>query len=171
MAIADTTIVRSFSVSEDDAFVKFFALLDEYQQTVRSVGQMRRVANEKMSFAQLLAAIRKCPALYVWSETFAGCYAYLMGDEAAYREIGLPPDEGRDIFRGFQQWVEQEENNAGQRRPWFRIIEFWSAGIDCGYSTRGAWNLFWKWLDQYARHIGRAGLFGQVEPLTPQEQK
>jgi hypothetical protein len=65
------------------------------------------------------------------------------------------------VFRNFQQWVEQEENKAEQRRPWFKVIEFWGGGIDCGYSTRGAWSLFWKWLDQYAQRIGKERLFGE----------
>ncbi len=157
--LADTTIVRSFSASETDAFEKFFALLDEFQSEADPGEQVTGTPNEKMNFAQLLAAIRKRPAPYVLYETFTGCCAFIMGDELAYREIGLPPDEGREVFHSFQQWVVQEHNSAAEWRPWFRIIEFRSFGIDCGYSTRGAWNIFWTWLDQYTERIGKGHLF------------
>jgi hypothetical protein len=82
-----------------------------------------------------------------------------MGDERSCQDLGLPIDEGRDLVREFQTWVESEKNSSRHGRPWFKIIQFWSGGFDCGAEKFGGFSLFYKWLDQFSEHIGRAGLF------------
>lgn len=159
-SLADTTIVTLFSDSEGEAFQAYFDLLEEYLQSAVTVEQKPVRSIEKKDFSQMLIAIRQSPALYFGYPTFLGCCSYLRGDEQAHLDLALPPDEGREIFRGFQEWVEKEKNQAGQKRPWFKVIEFWSGGIDCGHTASGAWSLFWKWLDQYTKLIGKEQLFG-----------
>jgi hypothetical protein len=158
--VADTALVASFSSSEEDAFRKYFALLEEYLGSEESVEQSSSIGLEKMNFARTLKAIRQRPGLYIGYPTFLGCCSYLRGDEQAHQDLELTSDEGQEIFRNFQEWVEQEKNQAGQKRPWFKIIEFWSGGIDCGHTASGAWSLFWKWLDQYTKLVGKEQLFG-----------
>lgn len=158
--IADTTIVASFSISEEDAFHKYFALLEECLRSEDRGEQSSSIDLEKMNFAQTVKAIRQRPGLHIGYPTFLGCCSYLRGDEHASQDLRLPPDEGREIFRGFQEWVEREKNQAGQKRPWIKVIEFWGGGIDCGHTTSGAWSLFWKWFDQYTKLIGKEQLFG-----------
>jgi len=113
---------------------------------------------ERKTFLEIVKAIREGPGMYLGHATFLGCCSYLAGDERASRDLELPSDEGRAVYRDFQLWVERQKN-SGLPRPWFKGIEFWSGGIDCGHTSNGAFAVFFKWLDQYAEQIGRPGLF------------
>jgi hypothetical protein len=159
-AIAGTAIVSSFSTSAQEAFHKYFALLEEYQGSADCAEQVSSSSLEKLSFSQTLKAVRQHPAMYLGYPTFLGCCSYLMGDERAYADLKLPEDEDREIFRSFQTWVEIEKNGSGLSRSWHKIIEFRSGGIDCGHTASGAWSHFWRWLDQYTQQIGKGGVFG-----------
>jgi len=159
-SLADSTIVESFFASEEGAFQNYFVLLEEFLHLESRAKQSKNQILENQNFVQTLMSLRQSPALYLGYPTFLGCYSYLRGDEQAHLDLGLPPDEGREIFHNFQEWVEKEKNQAGQKRPWFKVIEFWSGGIDCGHTASGAWSLFWKWLDQYTKLIGKEDLFG-----------
>jgi hypothetical protein len=82
-----------------------------------------------------------------------------MGDERGYYDLRLPSEDGRLLFRDFMKWIETTRNQAGLSRPWFKVIEFWSGGIDCGHTRSGAFSLFFRWLDEYVKLIGKEGLF------------
>jgi hypothetical protein len=82
-----------------------------------------------------------------------------MGDERGYYDLRLPSEDGCLLFRDFMKWIETTRNQAGLSRPWFKIIEFWSGGIDCGHTRSGAFSLFFRWLDEYVKLIGKEGLF------------
>lgn len=158
-AIADTTIVNSFFFSEQAAFKEYFALLDEFLRSSSQAISPPTPQIEKMSFLETLRKIRKQPALYLGHATFLGCCSYLMGDEHAWLDIGLSLDEERSVFRGFKEWIESEKNRSSCRRSWFKVIQFWSGGIDCGGDYSGGFYLFYKWLDEFSQVIGRDGLF------------
>ena len=83
-----------------------------------------------------------------------------MGHERCYQDLGLPIDEDRAFFGDFQKWVESEKSRSAQTRPWFKVIQFWSGGVDWGTSEKsGAFSLFFHWLDQFAEIKGKEGLF------------
>jgi hypothetical protein len=157
-ALAGTSIVASFAYGEADAFSSYFALLKEFL----SLGPKRlRTPSETLDrkdFIEMMKSIRRRPAMYIGSASFLGCCSYLMGDERAYQDLGLSGDEGRDVFRSFQQWIENEKNRSGIHRPWFKVVQFWSGGVDCGENA-GAYKLFLSWLDEYVKKVGRPGLF------------
>jgi len=90
-----------------------------------------------------------------------GACSFLMGEGKAHQDLGLPTDEGRQLFDSFERWVEENKNLA-QSRPWFKIVWFWSGGLDRGGVENGAFRLFCKWLDEYAAQVGRPGLFGRI---------
>jgi hypothetical protein len=170
-SIHDIGIIELFSTSEADAFHRHFALLAEFLSTAdgaKEEGAMSLVDSkiERRDFAEMAKAIRHCPAMYLGSASFLGFSSYLMGDERAQLDLGFAVDEGRAIFRDFQKWVEIEQNNFKLHRPWFKIIEFWSAGSDCGHTSSGAYTLFFKWLDRYTEQIGKPGLFGPIPPTA-----
>jgi len=158
-AIADTTIVASFSSSEDGAFKEYFNLLEEFLETGGEEKTYPPRPTEKLTFVETVRRMRKQPALYIGWVTFLGCSSFLMGDERCSQDLDLPFDEGRKIFRDFQKWVESEQNDSSQHRPWFKVIQFWSGGCDSGSERLGAFSLFYTWLDQFCRTIGKDGLF------------
>jgi hypothetical protein len=159
---ADTTIVTSFSSSQADAFQMYFALLEEYLSVAGPIDEAQAIEVERMDFAQMMVAIRQRPALYLGRATFLGFSSYLMGDERACMDLKLSAEESRRIFKEFQAWVEREKSHSSLRRPWFKVIEYCAWGIDCGHTNRGAWSIFWEWLDEYTGSIGQPNLFGGI---------
>jgi hypothetical protein len=157
-AIADTTIVSSYSLDDADAFRNYFAFLEEFLSLGRGGSQPVVAKAEKKDVIQIIRAIREQPALYLGHATFCGCCAYLIGDERANRDLGLPDDEGRVLFRNCQKWVETSKNRAGLSRPWFKVIEFYSMGIDCGHTKSGAFAIFFRWIDEYLASVKKDGL-------------
>jgi hypothetical protein len=164
-SVHDMSIIESFSTSEVDAFHQYFALLAEFLSAAESKGNAiaKSATDHKMAkqdFAEMMIAIRERPPMYLGNATFLGLSSYLMGDERAQLDLGFAVDEGRAVFRDFQKWVEIEQNNFKLRRPWFKIVEFWSMGDNSAYT------LFLKWLDLYSRQIGKPGLFGPIPART-----
>jgi hypothetical protein len=162
--VADTSIVSSFSSTEDAAFVRYFDLLDEFLAggvvgDDVSLPRPSRKETGRTNFCELLRQIRRRPPMYFGSCSFNGLRAYLMGDEHAYRDLKLPGDEGRELFKDFQHWIESEKNNSSQFRPWYRVIEFY------GFHDSAALDLFFAWFDRYAVTIGKPGFFA-VEELN-----
>lgn len=159
-AIAETTIVASFYFSEESAFKEYFNLLEEFLQTGACEGIQSKFQIEKRTLLETLKDIREKPALYVGHGTFLGCCSYLMGLERYCQDSGLPVGEDRAFFREFQRWVESEKSRSTHPRPWFKVIQFWSGGIDWGSGPKsGAFSLFYAWLDQFSEISGKAGLF------------
>lgn len=157
-AIGDTHIVSSYSLDEADAFRNYFALVEEFLSSGHRRKPDLRTPSQRQDFVGVIKAIRERPALYLGHATFRGCCAYLFGDERAYQDLGLTREDGRLFFQDFKKWVEMEKNQAAAR-PWFKVIEFWSGGIDCGHTPGGAFAIFFKWLDEYARSVGKKGSF------------
>jgi hypothetical protein len=141
-----------------DAFYKYFSLLDEFLPMGRTHGHPESPATKRKSFAEIVKAIRERPGMYLGSPTFFGCHSYLSGDERAYLDLQLPVDETRAVFYGFKRWVETEKNRA-LPRPWFKVITFWSMGLDCGHARSGAFSRFYDWLDEYTERVGQRELF------------
>ena len=163
-AIGESNIVSSYSLDEADAFHNYFAFVEEFLAG-SSARQLRSEGVQKKDFIETVKTIRERPAMYLGHATFRGCCSYLMGDERAYRDLELLPDDGRQLFRNFIQWIETEKNRAGMPRQWFKVIEFWSGGIDCGHTQGGAFVLFFKWLDEYAKLIGKEGLLSATPTI------
>lgn len=159
-AIAATTLVSSFSFSEVSAFKEYFDLLNEFLQTGACERAQQNFQIEKMPLFQTLRDIRQKPALYIGHQTFLGCCSYLMGLERCCLDLELPISEDRAFFGEFQKWVESEKSRSAQIRPWFKVIQFWSGGIDWGRGEKsGAFWLFFYWLDQFAEMSSKEGLF------------
>lgn len=155
--LADTTIVSSYSVDQSDAFSKYFSLLEEFLSLGNS-GRPPSIGNvEKNGFHRASQGDLARPVMYLGHSTFQGCYSHLMGNELAYGDLTLQNDEGRVLFHDFQRWVETEENK-GLPRPWYKVIEFWSRGIDCGHTPGGAFALFFTWFDQFTKQVGKEGI-------------
>jgi hypothetical protein len=162
-AIADTEIVLSFTANEEEAFYRYFELLEEFLLTADPAenppsAQMRSNEVGTPDFSELLRQIRRRPGMYGGSDSFASCRAFLMGDERAYDDFKLSGDEGRVIFRDFQRWVEDKKSYSALFRPWHKLIEFY------GMSDRGRLTLFFAWLDEYAKTIGKTDLFAVEAP-------
>jgi hypothetical protein len=158
-AIAETTLVSSFCFSEESAFREYFNLLDEFLQTGARESARKNFQVEKMTLFQTLRDIREKPALYIGHGTFLGFCSFLMGQERCCQDLRLPVDEDRTFFGEFGKWVESEKSQTTQGRPWFKVIQFWSGGIDLGTGKSGAFWLFFHWLDQFAKISGKEGLF------------
>jgi hypothetical protein len=157
-AIADTSIVSSFFVSEERAFNEYFDLLDEYlASSPASFAQGASSPYPSQPFAELVREIRRRPAMYIGCATFLGCSANLMGDARAFSDLGLHPDRERELFQQFQVWVELTKNRSAPFRHWFKIVEFWSVG------DHSAYRLFWDWLDQFAAREGSPDIFKPSE--------
>lgn len=158
-ALNDISIVSSFSATDTEAFHRYFELLDEFVQEVDSRKPPAPWKSDRHDFAGMMRAIRERPAMYLGSSSFRALHCYLLGDEHAFRDLELQADECRAKFEAFKGWVELTKNKA-LPRPWFKVIEFWSMGIDCGHIPKsGALSLFFSWLDRYAKEIGEAELF------------
>ena len=157
--IADIAIVSSFYGNESEAFDAYFALLEEFLSESHLPESKIEWQMGKKIFVSIVKAIREKPPLYLGHATFLGLSSYLMGDDRAYEDLGLAADEGRETFRAFREWVETDKNRLGLKRPWFKIIEFWSGGIDCGHTDGGAFTLFFSWLDRYTKQIDKPNLF------------
>jgi hypothetical protein len=162
-SIGDINIVSSFSPNEVDAFYNYFALLDEFLRSSSAPNQPEDSGPKRKSFVEVLRAIRERPEMYLGGPTFFGCYSYLLGDGRAHLDLHLPMDDARNVFDGFKRWVETEKNRA-LPRPWFKVISFWSMGLDCGYTKNSAFSRFYEWLDEYAETVGQPELF--VSPLS-----
>lgn len=159
-ALNDISIVSSFSENDAQALEKYFELLEEFSHEHPTNVPRLKAKPEHLDFTELLKAIRRRPPLYLGHASFRALRAYLMGDSRACRDLQLPDDDGRKLFREFTTWVEVEKNR-GLRRPWYKVIEFWSGGVDCGHNPKsGAFTLFFHWLDQYAEKVGRPAFFG-----------
>jgi hypothetical protein len=158
-AIAETTIVASFYFSEASSFNEYFNLLEEFLQSGPCEVTQGKFQMEKLTLFQTLRDIREKPALYVGHGTFLCCCSYLMGQERCCQDLGLPIDEDRAFFVEFQKWVESEKSRSAHPRRWFKVIQFWSGGIEWGSGKSGAFNLFFAWLDQFSEVSGKAGLF------------
>jgi hypothetical protein len=162
-ALNDISIVSSFSATDIEAFHRYFELLDEFVQEGHPRKPPTPWKSERRDFAGMMRALRERPAMYLGCSSFRALHCFLSGDEHAFRDLGLPADESRATFESFKRWVELTRNKA-LPRPWFKVIEFWSMGIDCGHNPKsGALSLFFSWLDQYAKEIGEEELFA-VKP-------
>jgi hypothetical protein len=157
-ALSHFAVVSSFSLNEVDAFCKYFDLLDEFCAESNPPSPVSERNLNNLSFLDLLRDVRAQPINYLGNSTFLGCCSFLMGEARAQKDLGLPETEERRLFESFKLWVEENKNQA-QPRPWFKIVSFWSGGVDCGHTPNGAFLLFWKWLDEYASKIGQPGLF------------
>lgn len=157
-ALNDVSTVSSFAANDVDAFYAYFVLLDEFLRLTPARKQTTSGALETRSFADIMRALRERPALYIGGPSFRACYSYLMGDERAHRDLQLTSDDGRRVFEDFKSWVEKEKNRA-LPRPWFKVISFWSMGVDCGHTEGGAFSVLFKWLAEYTTKIGRPELF------------
>jgi hypothetical protein len=100
----------------------------------------------------------KLPGNHLEVRTFRGFCAYIMGDQRAYEDLELSPDEQRMGFRNFQRWIENEKS-LGLPRPWHKIILYNSQFRDCNTCKNSAFSLFCDWLDEYATGIGKPELF------------
>jgi len=157
-ALNDVDIVCSFTSNEVDAFYRYFDLLEEFLK-LKDIDNHSIVPKlESKTLAQIVKEIRERPAIYLGAAAFRPCYSYLIGDESACKDLQLPINEDRVIFENFKVWVETKKNQA-QPRPWYKIISFWSGGLDCGHTSNGAFTIFYKWLDEYASEIGQPRLF------------
>jgi YD repeat-containing protein len=105
-AVGDTGIVSSYSRDDEDAFYNYFAFLDEFRSSTHSQKRFTPWEAQHKDFIGVIKAIRERPAMYLGHATFRGCYSYLMGDERAQKDLSLPEDEGRSLFRNFQKWVQ-----------------------------------------------------------------
>ncbi|MFC5863823.1 hypothetical protein ACFPT7_16060 [Acidicapsa dinghuensis] len=152
--IADVSIVSSFFLSEETAFYKYFDLLEEYLRSQEAKSPDVYVfSGEKEGFAGLVRGARKCPAMYIGSQTFLGFCSMLMGDIFATVEMGSDFDAGQLLFIKFQKWVEATKNHSEQFRHWFKIVNFWS--ID----DHSAYTLFCAWLDEFSKEAGNPDIF------------
>jgi len=153
-------IINSFSRNDVEALENFFALRDEFLQTVEEDSQDNRqeVHFERHDLIHILKGVRERPAMYFGNTHFRNFYLMMLGDERAFSDLGLAPGNDRKLWAEFKNWVEKTENNAQISRPWHKIVSYW------GGSGESALELFYKWLDRFAATIGQPELF-QV-PLT-----
>lgn len=161
--IRSIKIMELFSIDDADAFHQHFALLAEFLLTPENAKFHVDPKKARRDFLEMVKDIRHRFVVHPKTATFLELSSYLMGDERAQLELGLAVDEGRATFRDFQEWVEVEKNSSKLRRPWFKIIEFSSGGRD---SDNPACSLFFDWLDQYAIHICKPGLFEPIPRRT-----
>jgi hypothetical protein len=159
------SIVRSFAANDAEAFHDYFALRDEFLRTANTHEKPAKKPPtvERMNQIDLLKKIRERPALYLGTASFRSCSWFLMGEERAYSDLGLPVGEDRKIFSEFKEWVEQIKNNAGRPRPWHVIVSYYGTGCDCGNTVTGAFTLFYRWLDKFAATRGQPSLFKVAE--------
>jgi hypothetical protein len=158
MTLNDIDIVCSFTSNEVDAFHRYFDLLEEFTELKDLEYRYIMPKLEPKTLTQIIKDIRERPSIYLGAPAFRPCYSYLIGDESAYKDLQLPINEDRVTFENFKEWVETKKNQA-QPRPWYKVISFWSGGLDCGHTSNGAFSIFYKWLDEYASEIGQPGLF------------
>lgn len=158
-ALNHLQVISSFAPSEADAFHTYFQLLEDYHQVNQmEVNSRAPLERRHLSFLEIVRGLRQHEYRYVRHPTLRGCCAFLMGEDHAYQDLRLPNDENRASFKHFQRWVEEHKNRA-LPRSWFKVIYFWSGGVDCCHTADGAISLLWKWLDEYTQEIGRPGLF------------
>ena len=154
-------VVRSFAASDAEAFHDYFALRDEFLETTDAHEKpaKKTLAEERVNQVDLLKKIRERPPLYLGTTSFRNCYFFLMGEERAYADLGLPFGDDRKIFSEFKNWVETHKNKAGRQRPWYVIVSYYGTGCDCGNTVTGAFTLFYRWLDEFATAYGQPNLF------------
>lgn len=154
------SIIDSFSSNNVEAFESFFALRDEFLQTVKADPQdgAREVHFEYHDLIYMLKGIRERPAMYFGNTHFRNFYLMMLGDARAFSDLGLPPGNDRKIWAEFRSWLEKTKNKANINRPWHKIVSYW------GGSGEYALELFYKWLDEFAGTIGQPELFRV--PLT-----
>jgi hypothetical protein len=157
-ALSHLAVISSFCLTEADAFSKYFELLEEYCAVNPAAPPISGPRMDNKSFLDIIRGIRGYPVHFIGTSSFMGSCSFLMGESRAHHDLNLPMDENRHLFESFKRWVEENKNLA-QPRPWFKIVCFWSGGVDCGHIRTGAFALFSKWLDEYAAQVGRPGLF------------
>jgi len=159
------SIVRSFSANDYEAFHNYFSLRDEFLKLypAQSEAPNPALSVKCSNLIELLQSIRERPAMYVGIISFRRCCLYLMGDERAYKDLGLTLGEDRHIFSDFKLWVQEKKNKAYLPRPWYAIISYYGTGGDCGHTNTGAFALFYDWLDEFASEIGKPELFQVAE--------
>jgi hypothetical protein len=155
IAIADTSIVLSFSKNKEDAFHFYFALLESFLELGLPWPENKGAREE--DFATLVKRMRDRPVMFSGATYFQGGFFFLVGEEKAHRDLGLQPDRDREVFQDFKAWVEARKNRAAPR-PWFKIVKFW------GGSDVSALGTFFDWLDEYTTEAGMPDLFrGDVD--------
>jgi hypothetical protein len=150
--IGDQSIVCSFSKDDEDAFHYYFALLEQFLELNLPWEEPKSWATTDKSFVGTMKEIRERPPMYFGTRSFRRCFFYLAGDDRAYRDLHLPPDEGRVLFEGFKNWIETKKNRA-LPRPWYKIVRFWSG------SDVSALETLFDWLDEYTEEVGQPNLF------------
>lgn len=165
-------IVDSYSVGSEDAFNNFYMLFEQFSQRhetamgkpaserefVPLVQAGHRQNESKKDICEVLRLIRKRPELWVCYPHFSGVHAYLIGYERAGSDLGLPKEPDEKLYDDFKQWVEKVRFPEGKPRPWFKLIKVYSSS-DCGSTRFSAYTAFFDLLDDFAKEIGRAGLF------------
>jgi len=153
-------VICSFCETEQAALLEYFRLLREFEVTHKTTTRVAECPpTNRLDLIEVIKLLRKDPLGYLGSTSFRACYSFLMGDERACIDLSLPKTDDRILFNDFKGWVERNKNRA-LPRPWFKIISFWSGLEDCGHTSRGAFSLFYTWLDQYAKEIDKPNLFG-----------
>jgi hypothetical protein len=160
-------VVDSYAAGPEDAFDKFYELFECFRQsetTSENVPERKfvkkdRVQNEpKADICGMLRLIRKRPEMWVGYPHFSGVHAYLVGYEGAGGDLGLPKTADEKLYGDFKQWIEKSKFPKGKPRPWFKLILFHSSH-DSGFTPSGAYSVFFDLLDDFAKEIGRPGLF------------
>lgn len=154
-------IVDSYSSGPEDAFMRFFALFEQYVSGISTSldeNKNSRRRPEKYDLFEVIRSIRKRPELYLGYPHFSGIHVDLSGHERAGIDLGLPKTPEEQFYDEFKLWIVSEKYPGGMPRPWFKLIHYHSFH-DCGISTTSAYAVFFELLDEFAEKKGRASLF------------
>ena len=97
-----------------------------------------------IGFYELIAKIKKRPALYLGKESISHLQVFLDGYTFARRELKVPVSNEEADFENFQEWIEGKFN-LPDTQSWAKIILFYSA------DERDALERFFELFDEFVK--------------------
>jgi len=97
-----------------------------------------------IGFYELIAKIKKRPALYLGNKSISHLQVFLDGYTFARRELKVPISNEEADFEDFQEWIEGKFN-LPDTQSWAKIILFYSA------DERDALERFFELFDEFVK--------------------
>ena len=97
-----------------------------------------------IGFYELIAKIKKRPALYLGNASISHLQVFLDGYTFARRELKVPISNEEADFEDFQEWIEGKFN-LPDTQSWAKIILFYSA------DERDALERFFQLFDEFVK--------------------
>jgi len=132
-----TDIIQFYCVDEEEAFERYFELLDEYVKGVElSIETGSAVMN---NIYDVLQIIKKRPKLYLARVSLVDLHVFINGYIACMNEYD---NKKHDFYPDFQEFV-QQKYDVKFYKHWSDIIQFYSGGGE------EAFNKFFQLLDEF----------------------